>query len=179
MRRRPEGGTRGQADGGFTIIELLLVILVALILAALAARAAGRGIRQARMNSAAAQAATALKRARSLAITKGHIHCAAFATTSVVIWEITDEALGVPTDIALVPTAQKERAGGVELSAGTVIVSSQAFVAFLPDGSAWGPGMMPPQEFRVKPDADHDEPGTLDERRIVVGSLSGSVSIMR
>jgi type II secretory pathway pseudopilin PulG len=159
------------------MIELLLVILIVMVLAGLTAPAVARGIRQSRMNSAAARVATALKRARNLAVTKGRIHCAALGTSDIVIWEITDEGLGVPGAIPTPPAAGWERAGGVELPEGAVLAPSQAFIAFMPDGSAWGPGMVAPQEFMVTP--DYPGHSALDRRRIVVGSLSGSVSIMR
>ncbi|MHC4252981.1 MAG: pilus assembly FimT family protein, partial [Planctomycetota bacterium] len=142
----------GREAGGFTIIELLIAILIVMILAGLTAPAVGRGIRQSRMNSAAARVATALKRARNLAITKGHIHCAAFGTNDIVIWEIVDEGASVPGAIPTPPAAGWERAGGVKLPEGTVLAPSQAFIAFMPDGSAWGPGMLAPQEFMVTPE---------------------------
>lgn len=186
-------GGRGVTIRGVTIIELLIVIFIVMILAGLAAPVMGRGIMQSRMNSAAAQAVTALKAARNRAITKGRVHCAAFDTINnpnvIVTWEIVDEGVGIPADFDALdalrdgsdPNPQKDSGGGATLAQGTVIDSplQRTFIAFMPDGSAWGPGMVTPQQFWVKPDADHDVPGTLDERRIVVGSLSGSVSIMR
>jgi type II secretory pathway pseudopilin PulG len=160
------------------------VIFIIMILAGLAAPVAGRGIMQSRMNSAAAQAVTALKAARNRAITKGRVHCAVFdnsvGQSKIVTWDIIDEGLGVPSSLPTLPAAGWERAGGAQLEKGATFGAlPQAFIVFLPDGSAWGPGMQAVREFKVTPDAEHDVPGTLDERRIVVGSLSGSVSIMR
>ena len=179
---------KGRRDaGGFTIIELVAVILIVMILAGLAAPAMGRGIRQSKMNTAAAQVATGLRRARSLAITKGHVHCAVFVWNTepreVVIWDITDEAEGVPDedyfDDPYDPVAdadERKPAGGVQLEDATTFGSlPQAFVAFLPDGSAWGPGMNAVTALTVKP-RDDDNP--LDVREIRVGSLSGNISII-
>jgi len=180
----------GRAGGGFTMIELLVVILIVMILAGLAAPAMGRGIRQSKMNSAAAEVATGLRRARSLAITRGRVHCAVFVTSAagpceVVIWDILDDGVGVPDDPSELnnlletpsPNPQRERAGGVQLEDVVTFngLGTQAFVAFLPDGSAWGPGMNAVRGFSVKP-RDDDNP--LDVREIRVGSLSGSISII-
>jgi len=171
--------------GGFTMIEIVAVILIMMILAGLAAPAMGRGIRQSKMNTAAAQVATGLRRARSLAITTGRVHCAVFVpganSSEVVIWDITNDAVGVPVDKAaldaLAEPAQKDGAGGVQLEDATTFGSlPQAFVAFLPDGSAWGPGMCAVNPFTVKPLNDNNP---LDIREIRVGSLSGNISIMR
>jgi len=179
----------GRRDaGGFTMIELVAVILIVMILAGLAAPAMGRGIRQSKMNTAAAQVATGLRRARSLAITRGRVHCAVFVSAAnaseIVIWDILDDGVGVPdgaTELNALreapdPNPQRARGGGVQLEDATTFGSlPQAFVAFLPDGSAWGPGMNAVTAFTVKPLNDNNP---LDIREIRVGSLSGNISII-
>jgi len=180
----------GRRDaGGFTMIEIVVVIFIVMILAGIAAPAMGRGIRQSKMNTAAAQIATGLRRARSLAITRGRVHCAVFVSTAnsseIVIWDILDEGVGIPDDPAELnalreaPDAnpQKARGGGVQLEGAATFGSlPQAFVAFLPDGSAWGPGMNAVKALTVKPLNDNNP---LDIREIRVGSLSGNISIVR
>ena len=180
----------GRRDaGGFTMIEIVAVILIVMILAGLSAPALGRGIRQSKMNSAAAEVATGLRRARSLAITRGRVHCAVFVSAAdfskVVIWDILDDGVGVPDDSSELnnlreapdPNPQRERAGGVQLEDVVTfdVLGTQTFIAFLPDGSAWGPGMNAVTPFRVKPLNDNNP---LDIREIRVGTLSGNISII-
>ena len=174
---------RGRRDAvGFTIIELLIVILILAILAGLVAPAAARGFRQSRMNSAAAQVGTALRRARSLAITRGIVHRVDFVND-----DMPKAVIVAPLESDPENWTSLEGAGGTVLPQGTRLntsrssssIATPASVHFWPDGSAWSATMGPPSAFFVVPDAEHAQSGIDDSRQISIGSLSGSISVLR
>ncbi len=173
-------GRRG--TGGFTIIELLIVIFIFMILAGLVAPVFGRGIRQARMNTAAAQVATALRRARSLAINNGSMYGVRFAQPTAedpwkaVIHVVPETEIG-SADL----WADNDTGGGalldhqVEVTSPTPLPSG---IFFMPDGSAWGLGMVTPPVITVALKEEYAQAGIDDSRQIMVGSLSGSISVV-
>ena len=167
---------------GFTIIELLFVIFIFAILAGLAAPSMARGIRQSRMNSAAAQVATALKRARSLAITNGSIYGVRVVPPDPMRPDDPRRVLIhklVESDMADLATWEsRDTGGGVVLDTQLVVSPVPTGIFFMPDGSAWGVNMQPPPVIKVKPNADYIRIGFDDSRSIRVGSLSGSISII-
>ncbi len=173
---RPRPSSRkARACAGFTIIELLVVFLVIAILAGMIAPAMMRGVRLSKLRAGASGVATALRRARNLAIASGEIYCARFVngdTPTVENYRLSETEISGPSSWdALMPS------GGVNLPRGTQISHTQDFVAFLPDGSAWGPGMVVPAAVKV----EHRNPSSSgpDYFDVTVRSLSGRIDIRK
>ncbi len=159
----------------FTIIEILVVFFIIVIMAALAAPAITRGFRQSRMNTAATAVSTTLRQARNIAIASGEIYCARFVTADpaqVDVHKLGESDIGGVADWNLCPTA-----GGAMLPEDVVISSPSAFIYFLPDGSAWGPGATSPPQIKVGLSPEHTpviiNGRNLDSRTITVRALTG------
>lgn len=134
------------------------------------------------MRSAASQVASGLRRARNLAIASGEIYCAHFHNPDPLFKEAhprvdlywvraTD---GVP-GLGFTGWSTLGTGGGVNLPGGTQMAFSQEFVAFLPDGSAWGPETLVPQPIKVEPAPDYADPSRNDSWLVTVRSLSGRI----
>lgn len=192
--REREGG------GGFTAIELLVVIFIVMIMAGITVPAVLRGVRRSRMRSAASQVASGLRRARNLAIASGEIYCANFHNPDpllqekrprVDLYRLNESEIGItPLDWPTL-TNQGRFAGGVHLPPGAQLTTPYSasplppppeYVMFYPDGSALAVDFGPPSTVRVvllwAAGRDEDNPFNVEAYHdITVNSLSGRVSV--
>ena len=174
--------------GGFTALELMAVLFVVMIMAGIAVPVALRGIRKSRMRSAASQVASGLRRARNLAIASGEIYCARFVPLAppaverarVDVYQLKENEIGTGPLTWQTLDDEGRIAGGVMLPAHTTLTSlasptSYELILFLPDGSAWDPGMQVPSGVRVQPSAAYTDPTHNDWWKVTVRSLSGRI----
>ena len=175
-------------SGGFTVLELMAVLFVVMIMAGIVVPVAMRGIRQSSMRSAASQVASGLRRARNLAIATGEIYCARFVSLAppaverarVDIYQLKENEIGVTAPLWGTLDDEGRTAGGVSLPVHMTLNSlapPQSLILFLPDGSAWGPGMAVPSGLRVQPLADYADPEQNDWWKVTVRSLSGRIEM--
>jgi type II secretory pathway pseudopilin PulG len=132
-------GRRRNAPGGFTIIEVIVVLLIVMILAGMIVPAVAAGMRSTRLREAANETATAFRRARDMAITAGEIY------SSQPLW--VDGSATPPREKALVNIRHAPQVGSTSgavlstfvLPSGVDFTHSAApsleWVWFLPDGS--------------------------------------------
>ena len=173
----------GRKVGGFTALELMAVVFVVMIMAGIVVPVAMRGVRQSRMRSAASQVASGLRRARNLAIASGEIYCARFVPLAppaverarVDIYQLRENEIGTGPLTWQTLDDEGRIAGGVRLPAHTTLLSGQELILFLPDGSAWDPGMQVPSGVRVQPSAEYTDPLRNDSWNVTVRSLSGRI----
>ncbi len=173
-RRAPVCRRTGRR-GGFTIIELLVVFLVIAILAGMIAPAMMRGVRLSKLRAGASGVATALRRARNLSIASGEIYCARFVNGDVPTVEnyrLSETEMNGPSSWGALTTS-----GGVNLPKEVRFGTVPSFIYFLPDGSAWGPGMVVPAAVKVV----HRNPSSSgsDYFNVTVRSLSGRIEIRK
>ncbi len=173
----------GRKVGGFTALELMAVVFIVMIMAGITVPVAMRGIRQSRMRSAASQVASGLRRARNLAIASGEVYCARFVPLAppaierarVDVYRLKESEIGVTPPVWQTLDDEGRIAGGVMLPAHTTLLGGQELILFLPDGSAWRPGMSSPNIVRVIPSAEYTDPTHNDWWKITVRSLSGRI----
>jgi hypothetical protein len=182
--------------GGFTALELMAVVFTVMIMAGIVVPVAMRGVRRSRMRSAASQVASGLRRARNLAIASGEVYCARFVPLApppvevkrarVDVYQLKESEIVVTPPVWQTLDDEGRSAGGVMLPAHTTLASLASptpheLILFLPDGSAWDPGMQVPSGVRVQPSAEYTEysaegtPLHNDCWSITVRSLSGRI----
>lgn len=181
--RDPHSGGRA----GFTTVELVVVLLIVAILGGMIAPVVGSAVRGSILRSATSQAATALRRARNMAIAKGMPHCLRFVQGEPPLAEIysVDE---IPGSDPAPPAGTGRSAGGVSLPEGSVVAfvdSSEppSYAIFLPDGSAWAwrPGAVAPwpasARVRIELDAARAHGLIIERQEIAIRALTGRIDI--
>jgi len=188
---------RARGDRGFTVLEMLAVLFIVVIAAGLAVPAVRTMMTSSSLRAGATQIGDALLRARNLAITSGKLHCLRIVPSP--DQDGRDEAQiiqlpGMPVDNPPAATwdawivADRDRGGETlppQVSA-RFTDSSQYYILFLPDGSAWRYGMIPSSTITVYLREDYSQTSkdtaTYDdnERRIIsIGSLTGRITVGR
>jgi type II secretion system protein H len=113
--------------GGFTLMELVVVLFILSILAALAAPSFSRTIVSARLRTSASEVRATFARARSVAVADGRM--------CVVVFDLEKEMFGLDNDAAPRGFPEPVRLAGVRL-AGAESEGATARVRFFPDGTA-------------------------------------------
>jgi type II secretory pathway pseudopilin PulG len=147
------------------MIELAVVILILAILGGMIAPAVATGLRRTELRAGAAETASALRRARNLAVTWGEIYRA-------------DRVSGAPDaidvyradDLTDTGTATEDYAGGAALP-DDVTLGGASPIYFLPDGSAWVSGGAQPRVEIARPHA-----GSVF---VTVRPLTGRIEVKR
>ena len=160
---------------GFTAIEIVVVLLIVMILAGMVVPAVATGVRSSKLRQAASETATALRRARSMAISKGEIY--GVDMDPVPPGELRPNAAA----ISIYPAPnfiQAGSAGGLMLPGGVNFAAgSLTRLFFLPDGSAAvesGVTWVPVRLVYYKPGASTPEPGRYEIR---VRPLTGRIEV--
>jgi prepilin-type N-terminal cleavage/methylation domain-containing protein len=113
--------------GGFTLVELIVVLFILSVIAALAAPSFSRTIVSSRLRASAAEVRATLARARSLAV--------AGAVERSVVFDLEKGEYGLDNDATRRALPEPIRLSGV-LLAGERRERGDAVVRFFPDGSA-------------------------------------------
>ncbi len=137
--------------GGFSLLELLIVLFLLSLIAALAAPSFSRTLLSARLRASAAEVRATLARARSIAAAEGRVREAVF--------DLEEGRFGLDNDAVLKGLPEPIRIGAVRL-AGEEARGPEARVRFFPDGTA--------EEAEVSVDA-----GDGGEIRVKVDPLTG------
>lgn len=113
--------------GGFSLLELLIVLFILSLVAALAAPSFSRTLLSARLRASAAEVRATLGKARSHAAAEGRVREAVF--------DLDGGKFGLDNDTVLKGLSQPIRIGAVRL-AGADSRGPMARVRFFPDGTA-------------------------------------------
>lgn len=167
-----------RAARGFTAIEIVVVLLIVMILAGMVVPAVATGVRSSKLRQAASETATALRRARSMAITEGEIY-GVDMNRVVPVDELRDRAAVIrihpAPDFSLQTSTS---AGGAMLPGGVNFAGgSLTRLFFLPDGSAAvesGVTWVPVRLVYYKPGTTMSEPGRYE---ISVRPLTGRIEV--
>ena len=114
-------------DGGFTLVELVVVLFILSVIAALAAPSFSRTIVSARLRASAAEVRSTLARARSLAV--------AGAVERAVVFDLEKGEYGLDNEAIRRGFPEAVRLSAVLLG-GERVERGNVFVRFFPDGSA-------------------------------------------
>lgn len=113
--------------GGFSLLELMVVLFILSLLTALVAPSFSRTLLSARLRTSAAEVRATLARARSLAAADGRARAAVF--------DLEEGKFGLDNDTVLRGFPEPIRLGGVRL-AGEEALGPKARVWFFEDGTA-------------------------------------------
>jgi type II secretory pathway pseudopilin PulG len=143
------------------MVELTVVLLILAILGGMMAPAVATGLRRTELRAGAAETASALRRARNLAITWGEIYRA-------------DLVNGAPSTVDIhqadhLNDTTDDYAGGASLPEDTSFAGPPPVIYFLPDGSAWVSGGGQPAVTVTRPEA-----GSI---RVEVRPLTGRIEV--
>ncbi|MGZ8441335.1 MAG: pilus assembly FimT family protein [Candidatus Deferrimicrobiaceae bacterium] len=117
-------------DGGFTFVELIVVLFILSFIAALAAPSFSRTIVSARLRASAAEVRSTLARARTLAV--------AGAVERAVVFDLEKGEYGLDNEATRRGFPESVRLSGVLFGGerGERVERGDAVVRFFPDGSA-------------------------------------------
>jgi Tfp pilus assembly protein FimT len=146
----------------FTALELLFVLLIIVIAGGLVAPVVGSMLRSSALQAGASQVASALQKARNLAIRSGKVHVMRVVASEAPGTKGAQSAiyrLGEITELTR-PMTQVEwdqfEAADKDVSGSVLPVEVEVafsgindYIIFMPDGSAWCDGMMQPVPLEV------------------------------
>jgi prepilin-type N-terminal cleavage/methylation domain-containing protein len=195
----------GRSPGGFTIIEILVVLFIVAIMAGLAAPIVGEMMRSSALRAGTSQIATAIRRTRNMAIMSGKVYCFRFIprpslddqqevgmylAAGPISGAITppfwpEDRIAAGGDPAVVENEPPIHVGSVGLPRQVEVAFdlTQQCLMFLPDGSAWREGMLPPLQITVMLSEDvtgSDTPSdfaTRERQIISIGCLTGRIAV--